>query len=321
MFSKLRNKIIIITMATTTAVLFLAGCSIMFFSSMIRPEPKMFPEPNVIEVKDFNSQSFPGNTNQELNEYIRTDRREGSARLLVTLLSVGAIIELLVFVITFFLSKKIVEPVKDSYDKQRLFIANASHELKTPLAVIQANMEALDVDKKNEKWKNNVEVEINHANKLVLDLLQLARMDAGNVSQNPPEKINLKVELKKHIEMFKPKFSGKVILKTETDDYIHELSRQDFCQAIDILLDNATKYGAKKVTVLLGDDSVSVMNDGAIIPKDERGKVFDRFYQVDKTKEGSGLGLAIAKAICEQNNWNIVCENENNLTKFKISFI
>ena len=158
MFNKLRHKIIIITMAITTVVLVLAGGSIMLFSSTLRPDPKPFPAMMVFE---------SDGTTQEFKEYIVTDRKEGNVRLLATLLSVGAIIEIIVFLISYYASKSMVAPVKDAYDKQKLFIANASHELKTPLAVIQANMEALDVDKENEKWKDNIETEITHANKLV----------------------------------------------------------------------------------------------------------------------------------------------------------
>ena len=143
MFKKLRNRIIIITMTVTTVVLVLSGVLIMVFSSTMRPEPRPHPEPNY-------SIETPNSYNdQELKEFIKNDRREGSERLLVTLLCVGSIIEVATFLIVYFTSQKIVEPVKDSYDKQKLFIANASHELKTPLAVIQANMEALDVSKEN----------------------------------------------------------------------------------------------------------------------------------------------------------------------------
>ena len=171
MFKKLRNRIIIITMTITTVVLILSGVLIMLFSSATRPEPRP-----MLEINISNSMIYD---DQDLKEFIHNDRKEGSQRLLITLLCVGVIIEVAVFLIIYYTSQKIIEPVEESYDKQKIFIANASHELKTPLAIIQANMEALEVDKSNEKWKDNIEIEINHANKLVLDLLQLAKMDAG----------------------------------------------------------------------------------------------------------------------------------------------
>lgn len=311
MFKKLQNKIIIITMTITTAVLIVAGCSIMLFSSTLRPEPVPLPNQAYIST-DFND--------QELKVYIKNDRKEGNIRLLATLLSVGIAVELVVFLISYYLSEKIVAPVKDSYDKQKMFIANASHELKTPLAVIEANIEALEVKKDSEEWKNNIETEITHANKLVLDLLQLAKMDAGSINQSSPEQINLNTIIAERIEMFKPKFSGKFIFNKKAADSEYTLPRQDFLQVLDILLDNATKYGDKKISITLDQNELTVANDGATINEKDLGKVFDRFYQTDKTKEGSGLGLAIAKAICDQNGWQISCKSSKTITKFIIHF-
>ncbi len=316
MFKKLRNRIIIITMAVTTTVLVLSGVLIMIFSSTTRPEPKPGP--------DFGMPNPALYDDQELKDFIENDRKEGSERLLVTLLCVGAIIEVATFLIVYFASQKIVEPVKNSYDKQKLFIANASHELKTPLAIIQANMEALDVSRENEKWKSNIEDEISHANKLVLDLLQLAKMDAGNIEKGVLEDVDLKKEIEKRIEMFKPKFAGKISFKASFDGSFEGKSRailkQDFLQVLDILLDNATKYGDKKIAIFLDEDGFSIINDGTTIAEDEVGKVFDRFYQTDKTKSGSGLGLAIAKMLCEQNGWRITCESDKHTTKFVVVF-
>lgn len=318
MFKKLRNRIIIITMTVTTVILALSGTLIMTFSSTMRPEPKPFFE------SDFGMPNPVSYDDQKLENYIKNDREEGSKRLLITMLCVGAIIEIATFLIVYFASQKIVEPVKDSYDKQKIFIANASHELKTPLAIIQANMEALDVDEENKKWKANVEEEINHANKLVLDLLQLAKMDAGNIEKGVLEDVDLKKEIEKRIEMFKPKFAGKISFKASFDGSFEGKSRailkQDFLQVLDILLDNATKYGDKKIAIFLDGDGFSIINDGATIAKDEVGKIFDRFYQTDKTKSGSGLGLAIAKMLCEQNGWRITCESDKHTTKFVVVF-
>lgn len=314
MFKKLRNRIIVITMTVTTVVLVLSGGFIMLFSSTMRPEPKPRPE------TEFNIQNPSFNDDQEIREYIKNDRKEGNERLLITLLCVGAIIEIAVFIISYYASQKMVEPVKTSYDKQKVFIANASHELKTPLAIIQANMEALDVDKYNEKWKKNIESEITHANKLVLDLLQLAKMDTGTSKENRPEEIEVTAEVEKHIEIFKPKFAGKIILHNKNKALKWKLPKQDFLQTLDILLDNATKYGNKKIEIILEPNKILISNDGATIKKDDLEKIFDRFYQTDKTKEGSGLGLAIAKSLCENNGWYIKCESDEKNTSFTVDF-
>lgn len=312
MFKKLRNRIIIITMTVTTAVLVLAGGMIMLFSSATRPEPK--PQVgNGVVVEELNN-------GWELEDYIRDDRREGNERLLVTLLCTGAVIEVAAFLIVYYASRKVVEPVEDAYDKQKIFIANASHELKTPLAVIQANMEAMEVDAENERWKTNVENELANANKLVLDLLQLARMDAGSSGEATSEEVDLAAEIKNRVETFRPKFAGKIIYESSVKSVKRNLPKREFVQVLDILLDNATKYGKKKIIVTLDKGELSVVNDGAVIKSADADKVFERFYQVDKAREGAGLGLAIAKAVCEKNGWRIRCEGGGKQTKFVVEW-
>lgn len=312
MFKKLRNRIIVIAMSAITVVLVLAGVLIVFFSSTMRPEPKPHFEPIGVSAEQ---QLY---NNQELQAFIKDDREAGNTRLLITLLCVGAAVEIAGFLIVYYMSQKIVAPVKAAYDKQKLFIANASHELKTPLAVIGANVEALDVSEENRKWKGNIENEIEYANKLVLNLLQLARMDAGTIKTSVPENINLCAEISNRVELFRPKFSGKITAKLSEDAASYSLPKQDFIQVLDILLDNATKYADQKISIVLEKNKFNITNDGATISEKEREKIFDRFYQVDKTKSGSGLGLAIAKAICAGNGWDIHCEGTKNTTKFVV---
>ena len=98
------------------------------------------------------------------------------------------------------------------------------------------------------------------------------------------------------------------------------LSNNKTLQILDILLDNATKYGDKKISIILDKNGFAITNDGATISKEDQEKIFDRFYQADKSKDGSGLGLAIAKALCEQNGWRINCESGKSLTKFIVTF-
>ena len=143
-------------------------------------------------------------------------------------------------------------------------------------------------------------------------------MDASKINKSALEEIDFNTEIRKRIKTFEPKFSGKITLKINKEVTKRMLSRQDFVQVVDILLDNATKYGERKIVVNTYKNSVAISNDGAVVSDDDLEKVFDRFYQVDKAKEGSGLGLAIAKAICEQNGWNICCENVKHLTTFVV---
>ena len=315
MFQKLHKRIIIITMAVTTTVLVLSGILIMIFSTTSRPAPDHHHEP------DFqNNTSDHHFDDEELRNFIQSDRAEGQGRLIASLIAVDIIVETTVLIIIVYASKRIVEPVKNSYERQKIFIANASHELKTPLAVIQANIEALEVDEENQHWKNNIETEINHANKLVLDLLQLAKMDAGSIMKSTTERVNLNAEIKKRIEMFAPKFSGKIHYTSLPGSFIHQLPKQDILQILDILLDNAIKYGKQTLEIHLTKVSLSISNDGTKVKTEDLEKIFDRFYQTDKSKEGSGLGLAIAKTLCDQNGWGIKCSNRNSRTTFTVYF-
>lgn len=315
MFQKLRKRIVIITMAVTTTVLVLSSILILVFSTASRPAPEHHHEPEFQ-----NNSSEHHFDDEELRNFIQSDRAEGQGRLISSLIAVDIIVETTVLIIVVYASKRIVEPVKNSYERQKIFIANASHELKTPLAVIQANMEALEVDKEKQHWKDNIETEINHANKLVLDLLQLARMDAGSIMRSKIERINLNAEIKKRIEIFAPKFSGRISYTSLPGSFIHQLPKQDILQILDILLDNAIKYGEQTLEIYLTKTSLSISNDGTKIKTEDLEKIFDRFYQTDKSKEGSGLGLAIAKTLCDQNDWTIKCSNQNNRTTFTVYF-
>ncbi len=306
MFKELKKKFILTNMLTATAILIMAGAAIFGFSSIRRDmQPPVPPEAQQIEQEDL------------FREKILQERRESRIDLLVILVIVGVLVELLVFGMSYYLAERSIGPVERAYEKQKKFIANASHELKTPMAVIQANFEALDLGKDAEPWAGNINKEIAHANTLILDLLSLARLDAGDTSKCTLTEVDLNEIVTKRIELFKPRFSGKMNLKgTKTSI---ETVEQDLKQVLDILLDNAVKYGDKKINVEITDSLVTVKNDGTKIAPEDLNNIFDRFYQTDKTKEGSGLGLAIARNICEKNGWKIWAESDKTGTKFSLN--
>ena len=307
MFKELRKKFILTNMLTATAILVLAGVAIFGFSSirhnMQPPVPSEFSQH--VEQEDL------------FREGILQERRESRTDLLFILIIVGILVELLVFGASYYLAERSIKPVEEAYEKQKDFIANASHELKTPMAVIQANFEALDLGKDAEPWAGNINKEIAHANTLVLDLLNLARLDVGDNTKQTLTEVDLNDILAKRIELFEPRFSGKMNLKGAKTSV--KTVEQDLKQVLDILLDNAVKYGDKKINVEILDSLITVKNDGAKIAPEDLNNIFDRFYQTDKTREGSGLGLAIAKSICEKNGWKIWAESDRTGTKFSLS--
>ena len=307
MFRKLRNKFIITNMITTSVILVIAFGSIFAvtaISSSMRPPRMERPE-------------IPTEMREAFNEEIKNDRSQRLDRLGVTLLMVAIATELLVFVASYYYAEKSIKPVKDAYEKQREFIANASHELKTPIAAARANFEALGTSE--QPWTDNVDSELDRASKLVNDLLTLAHTD-GRTATLEKKDVDLSKVVRKHTQLIEARLGEKKLKINVPESVSVRIVRADFEQILDILLDNATKYSKSKIEVELTEKALRVSNDGKTIPAEKLAKVFDRFYQTDKTAEGSGLGLAIAKAVADQNSWKIYAESDKKTTSFILEF-
>lgn len=223
-----------------------------------------------------------------------------------------------------------VRPVEKAWDAQRRFISDASHELKTPLAVIIANTQILQrsegIAKDDKRWVDSTADEAGHMKGLVEDLLTLARADeakAGTVTAAGPM---VDVDLTAVVEesalefdavafergcLIESKTAGKIMVKGNKG----QLSR-----VVHTLLDNATKYAAKGSTVKVSltregkRAHLSVNNAGVAIEPEDLSHIFDRFYRTDKARSreetgGFGLGLAIAKSIVEASGGKIWAES------------
>lgn len=307
MFRKLRNRFILTNMLTTTAILAIAFVSIFAFTAIGNKREKP-PMP-----------MFEGNyeMREAFNEAIRGEREDQLVRLGLTLTMVGISIEILVFVVSYILAERAIKPVKEAYEKQKIFIANASHELKTPIAAVQANFEALGATE--QPWVNNIETELSRASSLVNDLLTLARTD-GRTTEAKKKEMNIAKIVRERAELIEARLDGRKMEIDAPEKLSAYVNGADFSQVLDILLDNAVKYSKKSIRVGVSAHLLYVENDGKTIPAEKLNKLFDRFYQVDKTNEGSGLGLAIAKAIVDQNKWKIWAESDKTGTKFSVSF-
>ena len=254
---------------------------------------------------------------EAFREEIEREREEQLARLGLTLAMVGVSIEILVFVVSYMMAERSVKPVEEAYEKQREFIANASHELKTPIAAVQANFEALGATE--QPWTNNIETELSRASNLVSDLLILARTDGRTVAAAKKD-INIAKVVRSRAQLIEARLDGKKLNIVAPEKAMALINEADFTQVLDILLDNAVKYSKKSINISLSAHLLTVENDGKTIPAEKLNKLFERFYQVDKTTEGSGLGLAIAKAVADQNKWKIWAESDKTGTKFSVSF-
>lgn len=265
------------------------------------------------------------------NYLIIVDNNSVKDNMLISL-KISLVIFILLEVIIFLISKTIANyistPVKESFNKQKQFIEDASHELKTPLSVIIASSEALEENPNETKWLNNIKNESNRMNNLITNLLDLAsseyaetyKMQNGNLS--------------KVIELSCLTFDGVayekgIKIEEEIEDNIYiDMDEGSIKQLIEILLDNAIKYSDSKSTIKIvlkeknNIITLSVTNRGESIKKDEEEKIFDRFYRTDKSrnrKSGSyGLGLAIAKNIVTNHNGKISASSGGGKTTFKV---
>lgn len=301
MFKNLKNQIVLSIVAISSVIILISFTSIFMIMSMtIRAR-----EDIALRSRD-----------TCIEEIIR-ERNSHVTRLGVTLLSVGVILELLIFAVSSIIAEQLVKPVQEAYEQQREFIANASHELKTPIAAIRANFEALDVEE--EPWTDNIDLELDKAQNLVRDLLLLARMD-GRVEKAPKKRCDLSEIVKKHVKAIEVRLDGKKLKTDIAEDVVATLVQDDFVQILSILLDNAAKYAKSWVSVELKNNYVKVENDGKEIPAAKMEHIFERFYQVDKTATGVGLGLSIAKSAADHNGWEIIADSNKKSTSFTLYF-
>jgi len=261
------------------------------------------------------------------------DNSNANSELLITLLiSLGIllVLELFILFVSTKLTNWIIKPVQESFDKQKQFIADASHELKTPLAVIMASSEALESNPDEKKWLANIRSESDRMNKLITDLLELAK------SEETDDKSEFALgNLSKTVEMSVLTFEGLMFEKGITLDYFIDdnieldMNAYKIKQLMSILLDNAVKHSESggKITVELKKDKdivLSVSNLGEGIPKGDEEKIFERFYRADESRNRDenryGLGLAIAKNIALSHNATITAFSENGKTTFKTVF-
>lgn len=294
-------------MVTATVIIVIAFASIFFATAVSHREP----------VNMHRESTESSEMTERFEEVVKKDRANRLQNLGFTLIAVGLLIEFLVFGVSYYLSERAVTPVKQAYEKQKEFIANASHELKTPIAAARANFEALGTTE--QPWTDNVDMELDRASKLVNDLLTLARTDGRTTSLKKKE-VDVAKIVEKRAQLVKARLGDKTLKVNVPKTCKVVLAESDLMQVLDILFDNAAKYSKSFIEVTVNEKSIAVVNDGKTIPADKLEKIFDRFYQMDKTAEGSGLGLAIAKAVADQNRWKLVANSDKKTTTFTLSF-
>ena len=222
---------------------------------------------------------------------------------------VSSIVILSVFILLVLISKKVIAPIQQSYQKQKQFITDASHELKTPLAIIRSNTDVLELENGDSKWTKNIQNQVDRLTSLVNSLVVFSRMEEKDTAEKV--KFNLSESLHARIDDFEElaSFQKKHITADIDNNIYYRGEQQVIVQLMDILLENAIKYATKETNInvtLKKNKKYAMMkiSNQANVKKGDLRKVFDRFYRLDESRnstvKGYGIGLSMAKLIAEK---------------------
>ena len=272
--------------------------------------------------------------NFEKGKYLTVIDTTNTKNMLLKTLLLSFLLIILGEVFIYIISKKITEwitkPVVMSFNREKEFVANASHELKTPLAVMMASIDCLDVSKKNEKWINNLKSESDRMNNLITKLLDLSKSEylkSENFTSN-----NLSIIVEKRALTFESlAYEKNITIETNITEKINFLChKESIDELVSILVDNAISHSREnsKIVVTLSSNkneiNLKVTNEGEPIPLEECEKIFERFYRNDKSHNRKcgryGLGLSIAKNIVLAHNGNIKAYSKDGYTTFEVKF-
>ena len=239
----------------------------------------------------------------------------------------GGVALVLFFFISMYLAKRIVNPLEESYQKQKQFISDAGHELKTPVSVVSANAELLSREIGDNQWLQNIQYENERMGVLVGQLLDLARTE--NVTPQMEHIDFSRLVAGESLPFESVAFEKGLVLNTNITSNIGVIGNStQLKQIVSILLDNAIRHskGGDGVWLTLtkehGFAKLSVINKGDEIPVEQREKIFERFYRVDTARNGEdrhyGLGLAIAKAITTSHKGNIAVHCFDGFVEFRV---
>lgn len=256
-------------------------------------------------------------------KYVFLDcRREISnfRTVLVTTVSVSLLGLAAVFVLVVIFSRMVFRPVEESIRKQKRFITDASHELKTPLTIIDANTEVMEMESGESQWTKSTRKQIQRLSGLVQQLVTLSRLDEEKGLEEKCE-FNLSEAVSDCVQPYESLAQTRE--KNLTLDIEENISytgdERSIRQLVGILMDNAVKYSSENgnITLTLKKKGkkilLEVYNDADELPKGKLDVLFERFYRLDSSRNsgtgGSGIGLSVAKAIVQAHKGKIAAEN------------
>lgn len=235
-----------------------------------------------------------------------------------------------VFAIVLAFSGKIISPVSKSYEKQKRFITDAGHEIKTPLAIIEADIGVMEINGDENEWLSDIKTQVRRLTKLTNDLIHLSKLDEGknslkftdfSISELAIETVNSFTSLAK---VNGKKLTAKVEPKLTLNGDIEGIR-----ELLNIIFDNAVKYSAGEGNINFelkkknGHIIIEASNLTDNLTKENAEHLFDRFYRADASRNsetgGHGIGLSMAKAIVEGHGGKIGAEvMEGGIIKIKV---
>ena len=251
-------------------------------------------------------------TEEEINMQLAVIKRFVGVMIRNTF-KVGIVIVIVVFILSYFIAGWILKPLEESYKKQKQFISDAGHELKTPVAAIDANAELLYGDIGDNKWLQSIRYESRRMTELIRQMLDLARTENVEVEKE-------KLDMSRLVMGSVLPYEGVAFEKgyeIETDieeDVFYTGNRGQMEQLLAILVDNAIDHasGEGRIGISLHKEGsniiLNVSNPGEAISSEDAKNLFEGFYRADKAHTDNGhygLGLAIAKAIVTSNKGHI----------------
>ena len=243
--------------------------------------------------------------------------------LAITLVTISSCV-VIVLILLLILSSRIMKPFEENREKQRRFITDAGHELKTPIAIIQSNTEVMEMIEGENKWLTNIKQQTARMSNLVKGLIELSKMDEQVLSEKEKQQIILTEIVLNSVESFTVPAQAKGIeLHADIAPGVSVMGDlEDIVRLVGILLDNAIKYtdDRKEINVTLKSKSkkavLTVANTCKGLEKEDVKKFFDRFYRSDSSRNsqtgGYGIGLSMAQAIVQNHKGKLSVNYDEN---------
>lgn len=234
--------------------------------------------------------------------------------------------------VTALFSRRAIQPIEEAMEKQRQFLEDAEHELKTPLAIISANNDVLELTAGKSAWSDSIRNQVSRMDGLLQSMLAMTKLDAQRPDAQM-ERLNLSSLVSQAAEPFYVLAeTSQVSLSVQVASEVYILGdAASLLQLVSILLENAVKYAGPNGAVVVQLEKrgkftcLWVENTCSELPSGNLNRLFDRFYRADTSRSretgGYGIGLSIAKSICQTHYANISVEAvEPNAIRFTISF-